>query len=73
MSLKDHEGTDALTHLAQEVEEERRVKGRTAFDAQDESEDRPTGETRAEVNEEVGDTDVDPGGEKLPPVQAFGH
>ncbi len=73
MSLKDHEGTDALTHLAQEVEEERRVKGRTAFDAQDESEDRPTGETRAEVTDEADDSGVAPGGEKWAPVQAFGH
>ncbi len=73
MSLNDHEGTDALTHLAQEVEEERRVKGRTAFDAQDESEDRPTGETRADADEQVDDPIVGPGGQMLPPVQAFGH
>ena len=73
MSINDHEGTDALTRLAHEVEEERRAKGRTAFDAQDESADRPTGETRADANAEVDDSSVDPGGEKMPPIQAFGH
>lgn len=73
MSLKDHEGTDALTHLAQEVEEERRVKGRTAFDAQDESTDRPTGAPHSGANVKADEDSVDPKGEQLPPVQAFGH
>ncbi|WP_084077059.1 hypothetical protein [Demequina sp. NBRC 110057] len=72
MSLTDHEGTDALTRLAQEVEEERRTKGHTAFDAQDESDDRQTGETRGE-RAEVDESSVDPSGDKLPPLQAFGH
>lgn len=72
MSLHDHEGTDALTRLADEVEEERRTKGHTAFDAQDESADRQTGETRSD-EDTVNESSVDSRGDTLPPLQSFGH
>ncbi|WP_062079259.1 hypothetical protein [Demequina globuliformis] len=41
MSMTDHEGTEALKRLADEVEAERRAKDHTPFDAQGESEDDP--------------------------------
>ena len=74
MSINDHEGTDALTRLAHEVEEERRVKGHTAFDATDDTDtERQTGETRGDEGVRDDESSVDPTGDKLPPTQAFGH
>lgn len=32
MAVHDHQDTEALTHLAEEVEQERKTKGHTPFD-----------------------------------------
>ena len=51
MSKFTHEGTEALQHLAEEIERERREKGRTPFDDVPESD-----EATASAAEEHGDS-----------------
>lgn len=43
MSVHDHQDTEALIHLAEEVEQERKTKGHTPFDDIPESDDGDSG------------------------------
>ncbi|WP_061961766.1 hypothetical protein [Demequina flava] len=77
MSETHHEGTEALKHLADEIEAERSSGEHTPFDAQDESDKLETDEDRDVLEQDEVDSD-DPhrpdGGDSgsVPPL-AVGH
>ncbi|WP_084105726.1 hypothetical protein [Demequina sp. NBRC 110056] len=56
----DHEGTEALQHLADEVEQERKTKGHTPFDDIPESEGEHSTREDAQGREASSDDEVTP-------------